>query len=82
MTNNYSRLVHLGANLSGEAGRKLVSVDIGGVILPLKNQMPKLFDFEVKGTAANYGACMPLTHDSFVTSMLKEKKAEQKGEKN
>ncbi len=48
----------------------------------IENEMKELFGLKVKGIAIDYGGNMLLAHDSPVTPMLKEKKAEPKGEKN
>jgi len=48
----------------------------------IENEMKELFGLQVTGIAIDYGGHMLLAHDSPVTPMLKEKKAEPKGEKN
>jgi Ni,Fe-hydrogenase III component G len=48
----------------------------------IENELKELFGLKVKGIAIDYGGHMLLAHDSPVTPMLKEKKAEPKGEKN
>ncbi len=48
----------------------------------IENEMKELFGLKVKGIAIDYNGNMLLAHDSPITPMLKEKKAEPKGEKN
>jgi Ni,Fe-hydrogenase III component G len=48
----------------------------------IENELKELFGLKVKGIAIDYGGHMLLAHDSPVTPMLKEKKAEPKGENN
>lgn len=46
----------------------------------IENELKELFGLKVKGIAIDYGGHMLLAHDSPVTPMLKEKKAEPKGD--
>ena len=48
----------------------------------IENELQELFGLKVKGIAIDYGGHMLLAHDSPSTPMLKEKKAEPKGEEN
>ena len=51
-------------------------------VVLIENELQELFGLKVKGIAIDYGGHMLLAHDSPTTPMLKEKKAEPKGEKN
>ena len=64
----------------GEEVPSLSGVTLSTVLI--ENEMKELFGLKVKGIAIDYGGNMLLAHDSPVTPMLKEKKAEPKGEKN
>ncbi len=51
-------------------------------VVLIENELQELFGLKVKGIAIDYGGHMLLAHDSPTTPMLKEKKAEPKGEEN
>jgi Ni,Fe-hydrogenase III component G len=64
----------------GEEVPSLSGVTLSTVLI--ENELKELFGLKVKGIAIDYGGHMLLAHDSPVTPMLKEKKAEPKGENN
>jgi len=51
-------------------------------VVLIENELQELFGLKVNGIAIDYGGHMLLAHDSPSTPMLKEKKAEPKGEEN
>jgi Ni,Fe-hydrogenase III component G len=64
----------------GEEVPSLTGTTLAAVLI--ENELQELFGLKVNGIAIDYGGHMLLAHDSPSTPMLKEKKAEPKGEEN